>query len=158
MKTILITALISLCGISSIAQQTLSSSGGEAKGTGGVVSYTVGQLVYTTITAINGSILQGVQQPYEISVVTDIKEANDVSLEFTVYPNPTTDLIILKTGNYEVGNLRYQLYNDYGTLLQDYKVEDNETRIKMSSLFPAIYFLKVTDNKKVIRTFKIIKN
>ena len=144
-------------GISSIAQQTVSSSGGEAGGTGGTVSYTVGQVVYTTNTGTNGYIIQGVQQPFEISVVTGIKEAGDISLEFAVYPNPATDFVKLKIENYEVKNLRYQLYDNRGSLLQDNKVEGNETSIIMSNLVPAIYFLKVTDNKRGIKTFKIIK-
>ena len=42
---------------------------------------------------INGSAAQGVQQPYEISVVTAVEKALDISLEMVVYPNPATDFI-----------------------------------------------------------------
>jgi len=98
MKTILLFILTGLGGISLLAQQTVSSAGGNAAtGGGGTVSYTVGQVAYTTITnGVNGSVAQGVQQPYEISVVTALEEANDISLEFSVYPNPFTDYLILK--------------------------------------------------------------
>ncbi len=81
-----------------------------------------------------------------------------ISLEIMVYPNPTTEFITLKIETYEVLNLRYQLNDIKGSLLQDNKIEGNETSIVMSSLLPATYFLKVTDNKKVVKTFKIIKN
>jgi hypothetical protein len=139
-------------------QSAIPSTGGNATGTGGSVSYSVGQVVYTTNTGSNGSVSQGVQQPYEISVVTGIEEALGISLELLVYPVPATDFVKLKIKNYEVENLRYHLYDNNGSLLQDNKVESSETSIIINNLVPAIYFLKVTDNKKVVKTFKIIKN
>ena len=140
------------------AQQVVTTSGRNATGAGGTSSYTVGQIVYNTYTGTNGSAAQGVQQPFEISVVTGIEEALGISLEIMVYPNPTTEFITLKIENHEVLNLRYQLYDINGSLLQDNKIVSNETSIVMSSLVPATYFLKVTDNKKIVKTFKIIKN
>ena len=140
------------------AQNAIPASGGNASGSGGTMSYTIGQVVYTTNTGTNGSVAQGIQQPYEISVVTGIEKAKDISLEIVVYPNPATDFIKLKIENHEVQNLRYQLYDINGSLLQDNKVESNETIIVMSNLVSATYFLKVTDKNKVIKTFKIIKN
>jgi hypothetical protein len=161
MKKISVT-LIFFCmfglGISIRAQNAIPASGGNATGSGGSVSYTIGQVVYTTITGSNGSSAQGLQQPYEISVVTEISEAKDISLEIEVYPNPATDFVKLKIKNYEVENLRYQLYDINGSLLKDNKVEANETSIPMQNLLPSAYFLKVSDNNKVIKTFKIIKN
>jgi hypothetical protein len=140
------------------AQNTIPASGGNASGSGGSVSYSVGQVVYTTNTGTNGSVTQGVQQPYEISVVTGIVEAEDISLEMVVYPNPATDFIKLKIENYEVQNLRYQLFDINGSLLQDNLIVGNEISIDMSNYMSATFFLKVTDNNKVIKTFKIIKN
>jgi len=154
--------LISFCliGFGTLlhAQNAIPASGGNASGSGGSLSYTVGQIVYTTNTGTNGSSLQGVQQPYEISVITAIEEAKDISLEIVVYPNPATDFIKLKIKNYEFQNLRYQLFDINGSLIKDNKVEGNETSIPMQNLLSSVYFLKVTDNNKVIKTFKIIKN
>ena len=140
------------------AQEAIPATGGNGSGSGGSVSYTVGQIVYTTITGTNGSSAQGVQQPFEISVVTGIPEAKDILLEIIVYPNPAKDFVLLNIKNYDVQNLRYQLYDNNGSLLQDYKIEGSETNIVMSNYIPAVYFLKVSDNNKVIKTFKIIKN
>jgi len=155
-------ALVAFClfgfGTTGQAQNSIPASGGNASGSGGTVSYSIGQVVYTNYTGTNGSVAQGVQQPYEISVVTGIVEAKDISLEIDVYPNPATDFVKLKIENYEVKNLRYQLYDINGSLLKDNKVEGNETSISMQNLLPSVYFLKITDNNKVIKTFKIIKN
>lgn len=80
------------------AQQAVTGAGGEASGAGGTSSYSVGQVVYTTNTGTNGTVAQGVQQPYEISVVASVQEVQNISLEAVVYPNPAQNelrLIIL---------------------------------------------------------------
>ena len=158
-KLKLSTVLLFVLGLTGLlAQNTIPASGGNATGSGGSVNYTVGQVVDDTYTGTNGSVAQGVQQPYEISVVNGIDEALGISLEIKVYPNPTMDFIKLKTANYEIQNLRYQLYDMNGRLVKENKVEGDETSIVMSNLVPATYFLKVMDKKEVIKTFKIIKN
>jgi hypothetical protein len=145
-------------GTTMYAQNIIPASGGNATGTGGSVSYSVGQVVFTRNTGTNGSAAQGVQQPFEISVVTGIEEAKEISLEFSVFPNPVTDVLRLKIENFETDNLRYQLFDINGSLLQNNKIEGNETNIFMKSLLPATYFLKVTSNNKVVKTYKIVKN
>ena len=84
----------SLAGLN--AQEAFPVAGGDAVGSGGSVSYTIGQVFYNTQIGTNGSIVQGVQQPYEISVVSGVKEAEGINLEITAYPNPTSDFLRLK--------------------------------------------------------------
>lgn len=140
------------------AQESVNATGGIATGSGGSSSYSVGQIVYTTSTGSNGSVAQGVQQPFEISVITVIEETKEINLSTSAYPNPTTDLLSLSVDNLEVSNLSYQLYDIDGKLLQSKKITDSQTNIVMSNLVPATYFLKVIQNKKEVKTFKIIKN
>jgi hypothetical protein len=140
------------------AQSTIPATGGNATGSGGSVSYTVSQIIYQTISGSNGIVTLGVQQPYEISVVTAVETVKDISLEMVVYPNPATDFVKLKIENYETDNLKYQLYDINGSLLLDNKVESNETSIIMSNYLPSTYFLKISDKNKVVKTFKIIKH
>ncbi len=160
MKKALI-ALIAFClfgfGSTLQAQNAIPASGGNASGGGGTVSYSVGQVVYTTNTGTGSSVAQGVQQPYEISVPTTLEEAKGISLEMVVYPNPVTDLLRLKVENYETENLRYHLYDINGNVLISNKVEGKDSDISMQNFLPSVYFLKVTDNNKLIKTFKIIK-
>ena len=139
------------------AQNVIPGTGGNATGTGGTLSYTIGQIAYSVNTGTNGSVAQGVQQPFEISVITGIEEAEDITLEFSVYPNPANSFVILKIENYEVENLRFQLYDISGKLLQNKKIVDKETIISLETHLPATYFLKVTDKNKELKVFKIIK-
>lgn len=140
------------------AQEAIPASGGNASGSGGTVNYTVGQVVYTTNTGTNGSVAQGVQQPYEISVVSEIEQTKDIYLMCTIYPNPTTNFLTLKIENFNNKNLSYQLYDIQGKLLENKKMNENNTIIVMKNLVPAIYFLKVIKENKEIKIFKIIKN
>ena len=150
------------------AQESLNASGGNATGSGGSASYSVGQLLYQTHTGTNGSVAEGVQQPYEISTVVGIEETA-INLSLTAYPNPTADYLTLSLNEFEISNLSYQLYDVQGRLLQSKKITDNQTRIVMSNLVPSTYFIKVyavgrndrtgvIQGNKEVKTFKIIKN
>jgi len=140
------------------AQEAIPAAGGDASGSGGSVSYTIGQLLFTTNTGTNGSVTEGVQQPYEISVVVGIEQAKDINLICKAYPNPTTDLLILEVDVAAADNFFFQLYDIMGKLLVSKEIIDIKTTISMANLSPATYFLKVTDHQRVVKTFKIIKN
>jgi Secretion system C-terminal sorting domain len=140
------------------AQEGATAAGGEATGSGGSVSYSIGQVIYTTNTGSNGSVSQGIQQAYEITAVTGIEEAKGINLILSAYPNPTTDFLTLNVENYNNQNLSYQLYDISGQLLESNKLYSNQTMIVMSNYSDATYFLKVIDNNKEVKTFKIIKN
>lgn len=138
-------------------QETIAATGGTSVGTGGSVTYTTGQVVYSAIEGAGFSIIHGVQQPYEISVITAIKGVEDITLECLAYPNPTSGTIRLVIKSSEYDNMWFRLYDINGLLLQDKKIEARETEINMGNLTPAIYFLKVTKNKLELKTFKIVK-
>ena len=154
--TIIMLGLAQSIGVQ--AQEAIPATGGNASGSDGSLSYTIGQVFYTTNTGTNGSKADGVQQPYEISVVVGIEQTRDIDLVCTAYPNPTTDLLILELGGDATEEFFFQLYDIMGKLLVNKKIIDCKTTISMVNLAPATYFLKVTDHKKVVKTFKIIKN
>jgi len=162
-KTTIFCAVIFFCiGFTGLyAQQTIPASGGEASGNGGFVSYSVGQLFYHVHTGTTGSVAEGVQQPWEISVVTGIQEATGINLVISAFPNPLTDYLTLRIEDYDFKNLEFLLYDVNGKLLMGGKVTGSETTISMTSMVPAVYFLKVlqtTPSYQEVKTFKIIKN
>jgi len=143
------------------AQESVNATGGNASGSGGTVAYSVGQVVYTTNIGTNGSVAQGVQQPFEISVVLAIEEAKGINLTVSAYPNPTTDYLTLEVDastTLSIQSMAYQLYDMQGKLLQNEKITSNQASIVMSNLVPATYFVKVIQGNKEVKTFKIIKN
>ena len=139
------------------AQQATVASGGNSSGTGGSVSYSVGQIVYDSFFGSNDTVSQGVQQPYEISVVNEIISFKDILLQCSAFPNPAKDILNLTVGDYKFDNLTYYLFDSNGKLLQSKRIESNLTTISMSLLAPSSYFLKVMEGNSVLKTFKIIK-
>lgn len=156
-KISIILIILSLFQIDSYAQESFVITGGDFYGNSGSVSFSIGQVGYTTRTGATGSVAQGVQQPYEISVISGIDDAT-TSLTFSVFPNPTVDKLTLRVESVDTRNLKYYLFDIGGKLVEFKLVEDVETTISMGSLMPSIYFLRITDGFKEIKTFKIIKN
>jgi hypothetical protein len=101
-------------------------------------------------------VAQGVQQPYTISVVLGIED-NSINLDFTAYPNPTINFLTLNVGNAELSTLSFQLYDLRGILIESRKIVSSTETIGMENLPSAMYFLRVTNNNKDVKTFKIIK-
>lgn len=154
--------LLTIFGLVSVfvtlhAQETIAATGGESSGTGGTASYTIGQIVYTTATGANGSVSQGVQQPYEISVTLGV-EVKSISLNLSIYPNPTANYLTLKIGNNEFPLLSYYLFDIQGKLIEKNKTTGRSTIINMTNLSSSTYFLRIMDTQKTVKTFKIIKN
>lgn len=139
------------------AQESVATSGGEASGSGGTASYSIGQIVYTTNSGTNGSVGQGVQQPFEI-ITTVGTELTEINLELSAYPNPAKDYLTLNIGNYEEENLSFQLYNVEGKLIETDQIFSSETMINMEQLSSDTYLLNILENNTLIKTFKIIKN
>ncbi|PKP04725.1 MAG: hypothetical protein CVU11_04025 [Bacteroidetes bacterium HGW-Bacteroidetes-6] len=155
-----ISVLLFLCiGLFSVqAQEGLPAAGGNASGSGGTVSFSVGQTNYITSTGVSGSVAAGVQQPYEISIIIGIEEANNVCLYYSVYPNPVIDEITLKVEKDDLTNMSYQLYDIGGKLLENKMLTERETTIFMKNMLPATYFLRISLNDNEMKLFKIIKN
>lgn len=139
------------------AQQAATATGGDASGSGGTVAYSIGQVVYTTSTGSTGSVAQGVQQPFEISIALGV-ENQSINLAMAAYPNPTTDYLTLSVSNLELSNLNFQLFDMSGKLIENRKITSTTETIRMENLPSASYFLKVTNNNNDVKTFKIIKN
>ena len=149
--------LLAGLGISTLhAQQSINTTGGDATGSGGSVSYSVGQVAYTAISNSNGSVNQGVQQPYEF-YTNSIDENTYISLKMSVYPNPTIAFVTLRIYHPNPENYTFQLYDINGKLLADQKISKPETSVPMENLTAATYFLNIYSNSKALKSFKIIK-
>ena len=134
-------ALFGLLIAETNAQEAIPAAGGNAFGNNGSVSYSIGQVVYKTYYDENNSVAEGVQQPYEISVLSGVEEVDGKKFECTVFPNPVTDKLRLSiNGEYAVG-LEYRLFDITGKLLERKNIQSNETNISTGKLVPATYFL-----------------
>ncbi len=157
-QLILSTFMIFCVGLTGLkAQESLTGGGGEAEGSGGSVSFSVGQIFYTIHSTPVWTLTQGVQQPYEISVVTGVEEMEQISLSLSVYPNPATDYLTLKVNDLELKNLSFELYDLTGKLLQRRRLLATETKIYLNGYSSGSFILKIRDTMKGLKTFKILK-
>ena len=156
MKTgILITLSAFFLGIFQLhSQSSAVASGGEAKGNGGLVSYSIGQIATSFNKGQNGSVSEGVQNPYEIYI---INQTDDLLSGFSIYPNPATDYLMLRFTGGILEATSFLLYNIDGQVLDSKDIRDEETYIDMAAFPPSTYFLSLTYKNKHIKTFKIVK-
>jgi hypothetical protein len=146
-----------LGGAFSYAQQALSATGGNSTGPGGTVGYTSGLTNYKSLKSNSGIVTEGIQQPFEIQIVTNLDAAREISLECEAYPNPAIDFLILKIHRDQIENMKYQLIDLSGKVLEEAFIGDVETIISLKHYKPTNYFLKVMDNSMEVMTFKITK-
>lgn len=153
---IILLQLLFICGIQ--AQESLSAAGGDHKGNGGSVSFTVGQVGYLFNSGFSGSsAAEGVQQPYE-TMVLGIEGNDFISLHAEVFPNPVVDYLKLTINDLSSCNYFYQLIDETGKLHRNDKINNSVTLIEVSELSPAIYILSISNGQNEIKSFKIIKH
>ena len=150
-KKVLSVIFLLAIGLTSLkAQEAITATGGNASGSGGSASYSVGQVVYTNNTGAGGSVSQGVQQPYEISVVSGIDDQG-ITLSYTIYPNPTTVNVVLEIGTsssvatQNIASLQYILSDINGKKLNQQTITGNQTTISMEQLPAGTYFVTILE-------------
>lgn len=139
-----------------ICQESVNASGGVGAGTGSV-HYSVGQLIVSIQDTSNGAILHGVQQSYEVLTLSN-PELQTIKLQAKTYPNPTKGKIILSLTDNQLTELSYTVYDINGRTVNKGIVNSKETAINMKPFAVGIYYLKVHQNTKQLKVFKIIKN
>jgi hypothetical protein len=139
------------------AQHAVTASGGTSTGSGGTVTYSIGQEFCNISTSANVSVSEGVQQPYEISVIIGIGVLN-IDLEIKAYPNPASTILRLIVKSEKLENFTFQLVDIKGRIVDTGNITDTETIIAVDKLVPAAYLLRVSERNKEIKTFRIIKN
>ena len=154
---IIISFLLGLSSTFLPAQQTIPATGGNGTNSSGTINYTVGQIGYSSVSNSQGSVDQGVQHAYEISVIDGLAEYESINLVVSTYPNPTIDFLHLQIENYNQYELHYQLLDLAGKVIRTQKVQYSVTRISMESLAASTYFLRILKDNTSIKTFKIIK-
>ncbi|MGE0077570.1 MAG: T9SS type A sorting domain-containing protein [Bacteroidales bacterium] len=145
-----------------IAMQVVASSGGyfESTEAGVSMSWTLGEVAYTTLSSSEYIITQGFQQGDLFS--TDVEKPDLPKSDIKVYPNPASvDVFIEISSSTAKGNATAELFDITGRMV-DSKVinlEDNTPcKLTVSSLKSGIYLVKITfDNSKSSKVFKLIK-
>ena len=138
-------------GAFSQAHELVSASGASFQNSSGYISYSIGEVITTTLTSSSAILTQGFHQ----TRFRTVPVINQSAIQMSVFPNPVNDLLILQIGD-PLG-FDYLLYDVRGGLLERGQVLNERTEINFSALAPAIYILRVTNHKEEVRLFQIVK-
>ena len=136
------------------AQAAVSASGNHIKSTGGALSFTVGQVVFTSKQGSTYQIHEGVQQVYR-SRVTPVVELVHLR-EVSVFPNPTDDLLTIKISAAELETISFQVLDNAGKKITSGIFQAPQTDISLRELPAGTYHI-LLKTKQELRAFKVIK-
>jgi hypothetical protein len=158
MKRIIITtclgALAFMAGAQTLDRQSVDVGGGEMSQSTLHIQYTIGDAFVGSFSTTNIDLNQGYNQSTNVGNVST--PVVDVPLQFSIYPNPTSDVLHVTTQqrlNVQVTDL---LGHNIGSSVD---VSSGLTgSLNVSNLSAGIYLLRVTAENGQATTYKWIKS
>ena len=140
--------------VPSFGQNSISTTGGHIKSTGGSTSFTVGQVAYVLKKGNGAYLNEGVQQVYTKNT-TPIEEL-DYLKEVLLYPNPTQETFTLIMSTKEDVLVRYTIMDYLGKEIKNGDILTEKSEISLVDLPSGNYFITLK-SKKEHRIFKMVK-
>lgn len=155
MKISIIFTLLLLAKMA-VAQSVVSTAGAAAAIPGYQLSWTIGEPVISTFTGSSQILTQGFHQSQLI--VTSLRDFQVPGVKLTLYPNPVSEIIFVKSEGNNENNLKYLFLSAEGRLLQEGKIESNLQAVNLQNYPSGSYLLRIVKNNgEQIQVFKVIK-
>jgi len=134
----------------------MSCFGGSAQNATVQLTWTSGEPLYETVSNNSGILTQGFNQV--LYITTDIFDlSTETGYILKAYPNPTQNIVNISMISDKSTKLNLKVLDLQGKTIFTLKTENNLEQIDFSNFSSGIYFLNISDNKQIIKTFKIIK-
>lgn len=141
-----------LTTITATAQEVVSTQGDSYSNGSAKIDFTIGEVVINSGTDGTNDLTQGFHQTnWNFLGVED----HAPSYEATVFPNPTSEVLNIRTSTFE--NVTYTLYDAQGKLVLQDKLSAEQTAIQVSQLAPGGYSLTLNNETQNLKTFKLVK-
>ena len=135
-NTIVLFSLFASISVS--AQEVLSTQGESYSNASTKIDFTIGEVVINTGTDGTNDLTQGFHQTnWTFLGVEDFAP----NFQATIFPNPTQDVLNIKTSVFE--NVTYTLYDAQGKLVLQNILSAEQTPIQVSQLAPGAYSLEL---------------
>ena len=134
------------------AQEVVSTQGESYSNASANIDFTLGEVIIATETDGTNDITQGFHQTNWNFLGL---ENHAPDYEATIFPNPTEDVLNIKTSSFE--NVTYTLYDAQGKLVMQNILSTEQTPIQVSQLAPGSYSLTLNNETQNLKTFKLIK-
>lgn len=140
------------CGNLVFAQEVIGSAGETFSNGSLIVDYTLGETVIFTGSDGTNDLTQGFHQTkWQFVGVEEFQ----ISFEASVYPNPTSDLLIISVQDFQ--DLSYQMYDSQGKLVRNGEIKQSESIIAVQELSQGQYSLSIIKNSNPVKQFTLVK-
>jgi len=162
MKSIIIVIIvISISGLvksQTINQELISSGGNSFNNSNYQLDWSIGESVTETCNTGDYLLTQGFHQnTLDVTIIENL--ASEINL--TVYPNPANDFILISFNDekfYLKQGVILTLIDSEGKILQKKRISNNIEQFSFSTYAKGIYFINISNENRIIKSYKIIKN
>ena len=140
----LVLAILSLCIMKGLAQESINCSGFQAQ----ALSFSIGEPFFALNQGISGSFQEGVQQVYEQAPITQTNEQSP--LAYIIYPIPAKQEIFIRPEGAEEKYFSYCIYDLCGRLVSKPIKTKGESMVNVSLYSPGFYLLEIESGKNKI--------
>lgn len=149
MRLAFVAVVLLLSRGSATAQILISSAGNAAVGTSEYIVYSIGEMVTETCNSSTNTLTYGFNQP----VPGTIGVLENESLEVSVFPNPTTALVVVKC----TSGSSVEIYDAAARMVFSSEMTSDQETFDLTSLRAGIHTMVVRMDQKS-STLKLIKN
>ena len=154
--TLFIFGCFSIAHSQSISRSVIASTGGNINSQNGSLSWTMGEMVTTTIISNDWILTQGFHQS-NLSISSGINSGLS-DLQLSLYPNPARDFINVSVNYRKNKKYKYELIDASGRILLNKEEYSNLFKISLQRFSPSLYYLRFLDEKgKFLGSYKIVK-
>lgn len=141
--------------VTGYSQQNVASAGLFFQNDQISVSWGIGELAIETLSSDDYILTQGFQQSkLEVTVIDDLSE-NGITAN--AYPNPTHDYVNVSLMVENLTDFEYHIINAEGKLIYRQQMLNNEEQVSFVNQEAGLYFIRIFNSTKLIKTFKIVK-
>lgn len=137
-----------------ITNNNISSIGVSLNSGNNEIDLTVGELIVAPLIndsiSLTGGLLEGAL------TITSVNEFEKNKIEFTVYPNPTSNIINIEVLS-NLDNLLVEIYNSNGQSIKKYIINKKISQLDLSTYQQGIYYIQIFQKNQLISYKKIIK-
>lgn len=149
---VLFTALIALTEMN---PKTFGTFGGSSEILdGNTVTFSAGQTFYHSFENDNFSVSEGFIQIFNTSL--DVEDIMPSNIQISVSPNPTNGIINILLDKENITPLDYTVFDIKGNFVKSGEIKTINQKLDLTEFSGNLYFLNISENEKVIRTFKIL--
>jgi hypothetical protein len=139
------------------AQQSFVVTGDDTHTGFGSVNYSVGQVIITSDSTRKGSIMHGVQLPFELfRNPVGIHELQDI--QAIAYPNPTFDRVKISIPEHHQGPFSLSLISGNGSVIETQTIYESEFILSLTQHSTGMYTILISKDNRTVSSFSIIKH